>query len=108
MAETPGAMPEGTAADLLVMAQYQALADLIAALRDKVDHIILVLPALAEASEVEIAAGLVDGAILTLRWGEDRGPQLAETLASSRVLRPLLLGGLFTAGSARGFARYNG
>ncbi|AWX93850.1 hypothetical protein DPM13_14555 [Paracoccus mutanolyticus] len=72
------------------------------------DHIILVLPALAEASEVEIAAGLVDGAILTLRWGEDRGPQLAETLASSRVLRPLLLGGLFTAGSARGFARYNG
>lgn len=102
------AMPEGTAADLLVMAQYQALADLIAALRDKVDHIILVLPALAEASEVEIAAGLVDGAILTLRWGEDRGPQLAETLASSRVLRPLLLGGLFTAGSARGFARYNG
>ena len=101
-------MAEGVAADLLVPAQYQMLAAVLAGLRDKVDHVILILPALSDASETEIAAGLVDGAILALRWGQERAPDLAETLGGSRVLRPLLLGGVFTAATARSFSRYNG
>lgn len=100
-------MADGLAADLLMPSQYQALAAVLAGLRDKVDHVLFVLPALSDASEAEMAASLVDAAVLALRWGQDRAPELAETLGGSRVLRPMLLGGLFTAASSRGFSRYN-
>lgn len=101
------ALPEKAVTDLLVPGQYRALADLIEALRRRVDHVILLLPPLSDLSEADLAAGLVDGAILLLRWSEEHLPELSGTLASSRTLRPLLLGGLFTAASAKGFARYN-
>lgn len=100
-------MADGLSADLLVPAQYQALAQVLAGLRDQVDHVLFVLPALSDVSETEMAASLVDTAVLALRWGQDRAPELAETLGGSRVLRPMLLGGLFTATSSRGFSRYN-
>lgn len=99
---------EGAQADLLAPGQYRALSALLAGLRDKVDHVVLILPAVSDISEAELAAGLVDGAVLSLRWGQGRAPELAESLGSSRILRPILLGGVFTAPSARGFARYNG
>ncbi|MFT4013553.1 MAG: exopolysaccharide transport family protein [Paracoccus sp. (in: a-proteobacteria)] len=101
-------MAEGVNADLLVPGQYRALSAILTGLRDKVDHVVFVLPTLSDASEAEIAANLIDTAVLALRWGQDQAPELATTLSGSRVLRPLLMGGLFTAPSARGFARYNG
>lgn len=100
-------MADGLAADLLMPSQYQALAAVLAELRDNVDHVLFVLPALSDASEAEMASSLVDTAVLALRWGQDRAPDLAETLGGSRVLRPMLLGGVFTAASSRGFSRYN-
>lgn len=100
-------LPETPPVDLLVPAQYRRLTDLMAILRGQVDHVILVLPPLSGLSETELAADLVDGVILTLRWGEERTSGIVGALASSRKMRPLLLGGIFTSGSARGFARYN-
>ncbi|WP_196216750.1 Wzz/FepE/Etk N-terminal domain-containing protein [Paracoccus shanxieyensis] len=100
-------MAEGVTADLLSPAQFQALAGVLQGLREKVDHVVLILPAISDLSEAEIASGLVDGAIISLRWGQERAPEIAETLGASRVLRPMLLGGLFTANTARGFSRYN-
>lgn len=94
-------------ADLLAPAQQRVLAELLAAFRPHLDHVLLILPPMSDRAEAEIAGGLADRAVLVLRWGETGLPEATEALAASASLPPRLMGAVFTADNARGFARYN-
>lgn len=99
-------LPKGT--DILAATQQRNLDASLAALRPHLDLILLILPELTERPEVEIAASFADCSLLVLRWGEPSLTEVTELLGGSTTLAPRLFGAVFTADSARGFARYNG
>lgn len=94
--------------DILAASSQRALEASLAALRPELDLIVLILPDLGQRPEIEIAAGLADCALLVLRWGESSLTEVTELLGSAATLPPRLFGAVFTADTARGFARYNG
>ena len=99
---------DGAAFDLLAQDDHQALAALLAALRERFDHVLVILPTLEDAAELELAVALVDVAVLVLGWGRHRLGDLAERLATGRSLRPALLGAILADETDRGFRAYNG
>ncbi len=94
-------------ADLLDRAEQQRLAGLMGALRGDLDQVLVILPPLSDRAEAETAAGLIDGAILALRWGEDALRPAEATVSASGALRPKLIGAVFTATRSAGFQQYN-
>ncbi|RJL04106.1 GumC family protein [Paracoccus siganidrum] len=97
----------GAGPELLVRRRLQALVALIAEMRGRFDQVIVLLPPLDEAARTELAAELVDCAILVVRWGRSDLPELSQALTDAAALRPKLLGGLFATDGMRGFRRYN-
>lgn len=84
-----------------------ALADFMQALRRDFDHVILLLPPLENHVETELAAPLVDCAVLVVPWGQVTLPDLAQPLQEADAIRPRLLGAVFAVPSMREFRRHN-
>lgn len=97
----------GAGPELLLRRRMPALAALIAEMRGRFDQVIVLLPPLQEAARTELAAELVDCAILVVRWGRSDLPELSQALSDAGALRPKLLGGLFATEGMRGFRRHN-
>lgn len=93
--------------DLLVPARQRELAGGLAAIRGDLDHVLIILPPLSGRAEADTGAALTDGVLLAVRWGDKTVPQASAALSASTSLRQKLFGAVFTAGSARGFRRFN-
>lgn len=70
----------------------QQMAELVQQLRLHYDQIILDTPPLLPVTDAVVCAGLVDGAVLVLRWGRTHRSQVAAAAGSLRAVDAQVLG----------------
>jgi succinoglycan biosynthesis transport protein ExoP len=85
-------LPLGSGDVHLDLLEDEATVQLVKSLRDRYDHIIIDLPAMEAVSDAQIAAQLVDGLLLIVKWGRTPQDQVLEWLNSGGIDERNILG----------------
>jgi len=85
-------LPLGSGDVQLDLLEDPSTVQLVKSLRDRYDHIIIDLPAMEAVSDAQIAAQLVDGLLLIVKWGRTPQDQVLEWLNSGGIDERNILG----------------